>query len=152
MFKFGRFQEAAAALEEAIEVQHPGRVKASDVVPYISLAQACIEMGQFGRAVERGREAERMVASWITAARNAGDMERKVLQLQMTISPVLYATLASAYEGLGRVEECFQYHVRVADLLNRREGSSLELATVFKRHARLLLEQGEMAEAEELLV
>lgn len=94
--------QAVMALEESIAVQQAVQVVSPDLVPYVTRVQVLVEMGQFERAVGYGREAERVVAS----------MESAAVEQQVSTLPILNAMLASAFEGLGRIRECMQYHER----------------------------------------
>lgn len=51
-----RFEEAAAALEEAIEVQRVTKIQPQGMNTHTNLAQAYVEIGQFEWAVEASRE------------------------------------------------------------------------------------------------
>lgn len=97
MEQCGRVEEAAAALEEAIEVRRVARFARAGLNPQLILAQVYMEMGQFERALKWGREAERVVELWCTGPNPGPDLRTLVV---VTLSTV-HATLASAYESLG---------------------------------------------------
>ena len=138
----GRFEEAAAALQEAIEVQCVARLRPPDLRPYLALTKVCIDMGQFERDVEMGREAERM---W--EARDASPDGTISLRYPMYVC----AHLATAYEGIGNNWEMLQYQNRAMDMIERSGSHDADVLTVFERKARLLVAVGRVSKAEELL-
>lgn len=121
----GRLEEAAAALRYAIAVQRTARVEKPCPYPHIWLAIVYVEMGQFQRAVEIGLEGEPLV--------EAQKGSRSALA---GVAHILWATLANAYEGLGRMDRCWNYHRRAFDDGLWRGRSSAEGMTCFGRMAR----------------
>lgn len=131
-------------------MQQAGRVLVLPA-PHVLLPGACVEMQHFERAVEWGQEAERVVESLTSAA--SSDLDDCALVMRQTLF-ILYATLACAFEGLGRIAESMQYHDRAVNtgILNHGSTIAVEVMTLFEREARLLLGQGKAAEAAQLLV
>ena len=133
-------EEAAAALEEAIELGRAARSQPLDPLAYVTLVEVCIEMGQFERAVEWGKEGER-------AMELPNAFPRDLKCFEDTLLSSLRAALATAYEGLGRTKECYHYHMRALNV----NGLSMDTLTIFEHQARVLVRVGQVAKAEELL-
>jgi hypothetical protein len=139
----GRFDEAAAALEECMEVQRVGRYN-KDANPGIRLAKIYVQKGRFQEAIEVAKVVEKIL--------DATEPMPGVGSLRLTTPQgaraMLYAALASAYEGLGREWECLQYHQQALDMMARYDSISPDVATCLDRNARRLCAQGRWAQAE----
>jgi hypothetical protein len=59
-----------------------------------------------------------------------------------TVSQGLYITMASALEGLGRLDECGRYHDMALELVGRIGHVSGPVMTCYCRRARMLHQAG----------
>lgn len=138
----GRYEEAAAALEEGLTaLRKAGR---TDMRPAaaLSLIKVYTEMGQFQRAVDRGEAAVREMKE----SRHAGRQDA-------SYHPMLCAVLATAYEKLGRTDKCMEHH-RSALALSSSPGrrfTSSEIMSCHVRDAQLDFAAGDVESAEEKL-
>lgn len=105
----GRVEEAADLAEQCVEVARLARkMPLRTVAVAVMLVQLCLDLGRFERAVEVGRETEQLLDRAKAGLDGANPL---MVQMNELVDwPVLCATLAAAFEGLGRMEECWTYH------------------------------------------
>jgi tetratricopeptide (TPR) repeat protein len=144
----GRLAEAAEALEEVRALERAARVQRHPMLR-TDLAGLYTQLGQYERAVAVGLEGEAIM----DACRDGREKipPEKVMILELGNRPVLCARLASAYEGLGRMKECMDYHLRAMEAAARSGLSTPDVMACNDRAARLCWDSGDIVGAEEML-
>lgn len=119
----GRFEEAAAMLEEHIEMRRVARIQLQEMRYRLQLVDVLVELDRFGRAVESGRMLEPQLKQRLEQRLEtmvvAPDSVEAVKEAKHDLDH-LHVALARAYEGLGQVEECLRYHLRAVESIYLR--------------------------------
>ena len=143
-----RHDEAARILEEAMEECRAARAPRGYYV-LLSLAKAYLEMGRFEAALEVGRQAEELMDAPTSGGGGVAAHGRSAVDPSVRVA--LYAAMATAIEGLGRLQDCTEYDTMALDISAVSIGMfSPDTMSCFCRQARLLYEMGKAVEAEEM--
>jgi tetratricopeptide (TPR) repeat protein len=144
----GRRKDAAVAYEEMLGLERGARMDRCPLTR-MNAAQVNVLLGRFERAVELGRECEQVLDACKTGRQYIHP--QKLPLLERGFRPIVYATLASAYEWLGRQPDCDHYHNRALAISRGGPPGVLDVMTCHDRAARRCLAAGDLAAAEQHL-
>jgi hypothetical protein len=147
-----RHTEAIPMLQEAIQAQHMARPEPLDPRPAIALVEIYNDQGRFKLAENVGLAAEKMLNAALEFMKERTG-EASAVGMYVSNGSALYSALATAYEGLGRPEECMRYTTLTISVGAYTGVAMPEAVGCYGRMARLgLLMERDTDDVEEFLL